>query len=86
VQCFNRYVQPDRNVRACLEDGLQPFANAVPTIYTRTLTVADAVPPYTCERWLQAVRKNRYVVLPKDIEKGYKSNVKKGDSEFAFYK
>lgn len=27
----------------------------------------------------------RYVILPKDFEKGYKANVKKGDSEFAFY-
>jgi hypothetical protein len=27
----------------------------------------------------------RYVILPKDIEKGYKANVKKGDTEFAFY-
>ncbi len=27
----------------------------------------------------------RYVVLPKDFEKGYKANVKKSDSEFAFY-
>ena len=36
--------------------------------------------------WLQAVRKNRYVVLPKDIEKGYKNIVKRSDTEFAFYK
>lgn len=36
---------------------------------------------------LHAVRKNRYVILPKDFEKGYKSNVKKGDeADFAFYK
>jgi 26S proteasome regulatory subunit T3 len=28
----------------------------------------------------------RYVVLPKDFEKGYKSNVKKSSDEFAFYK
>ena len=35
---------------------------------------------------LQAVRKNRYVILPKDIEKGYKSNVKKSDNDFDFYK
>lgn len=27
----------------------------------------------------------RYVILPKDFEKGYKANVKKGDTEFAFY-
>jgi len=38
------------------------------------------------EAGLQAVRKNRYVVLPKDFEKAYKSNVKKDDLDFAFYK
>jgi hypothetical protein len=27
----------------------------------------------------------RYVILGKDIEKGYKANVKKSDTEFAFY-
>lgn len=27
----------------------------------------------------------RYVILPKDFEKGYRTNVKKGDHEFAFY-
>mmetsp|Transcript_18450 Transcript_18450/g.46667 ORF Transcript_18450/g.46667 Transcript_18450/m.46667 type:complete len:390 (-) Transcript_18450:3432-4601(-) len=37
------------------------------------------------EAGMHAVRKNRYVILPKDFEKGYKANVKKGDSEFAFY-
>merc|ERR1719420_598394 len=38
------------------------------------------------EAGLQAVRKNRYVILPKDIEKGYKANVKKSDTDFQFYK
>ncbi len=38
------------------------------------------------EAGLQAVRKNRYVILPKDFEKGYKKNVKKADSEHDFYK
>jgi 26S proteasome regulatory subunit T3 len=33
-----------------------------------------------------AVRKNRYVILPKDFEKAYKSNVKKSDTDFEFYK
>ncbi|KAL6761924.1 26S protease regulatory subunit 6B [Haematococcus lacustris] len=37
------------------------------------------------EAGMHAVRKNRYVILPKDFETGYKANVKKGDSEFAFY-
>jgi hypothetical protein len=35
---------------------------------------------------VQAVRKNRYVILPGDFEKGYKSNVKKSENEFEFYK
>ena len=29
---------------------------------------------------------NRYVILPKDFEKGYKANVKKSDTDFNFYK
>ncbi|KAJ3027499.1 UNVERIFIED_CONTAM: 26s proteasome regulatory subunit 6B [Siphonaria sp. JEL0065] len=33
-----------------------------------------------------AVRANRYVILPKDLEKGYSTNVKKSDTEFAFYR
>ena len=38
------------------------------------------------EAGLQAVRKNRYVVLQKDFEKGYKANVKQSNDEFSFYK
>lgn len=37
------------------------------------------------EAGMQAVRKNRYVILPKDFEKGYKAVVKKRDTEFDFY-
>jgi len=37
------------------------------------------------EAGMHAVRKNRYVILPKDFEKGYKSNVKKSDTDFEFY-
>lgn len=37
------------------------------------------------EAGLQAVRKNRYVVLQKDFEKGYKANVKQANDEFSFY-
>lgn len=35
---------------------------------------------------MHAVRKNRYVILPKDFEKGYQINVKKPDTDFEFYK
>jgi len=38
------------------------------------------------EAGMQAVRKNRYVILPKDFEKGYKAHVKKGDLDFQFYR
>jgi 26S proteasome regulatory subunit T3 len=38
------------------------------------------------EAGLHAVRKNRYVVLPKDFDKGYKANIKKSDNDFEFYK
>eukprot|EP00761_Pharyngomonas_kirbyi_P012391 gb/GECH01012418.1/.p1 GENE.gb/GECH01012418.1/~~gb/GECH01012418.1/.p1 ORF type:complete len:420 (+),score=114.65 gb/GECH01012418.1/:1-1260(+) len=38
------------------------------------------------EAGMQAVRKNRYVVLPRDFEKGYKAHVKKSETEFEFYK
>jgi len=35
---------------------------------------------------MQAVRKNRYVILPKDFEKGYKANVKGAQDELSFYR
>nr|WCZ58334.1 26S proteasome regulatory subunit 6B [Paratrimastix eleionoma] len=38
------------------------------------------------EAGMQAVRKNRYVILPKDFEKGYKNHVKKSDYDFEFYR
>jgi len=38
------------------------------------------------EAGMQAVRKNRYVILPKDFEKGYKNHVKSNATDFNFYK
>lgn len=38
------------------------------------------------EAGMQAVRKNRYVVLPKDFEKGYKAHVRSQQDEQTFYK
>jgi len=37
------------------------------------------------EAGMQAVRKNRYVILAKDFEKAYKKVVKKRDVDFDFY-
>mmetsp|Transcript_18330 Transcript_18330/g.31752 ORF Transcript_18330/g.31752 Transcript_18330/m.31752 type:complete len:411 (+) Transcript_18330:101-1333(+) len=38
------------------------------------------------EAGMQAVRKNRYVVLPSDFEKAYKMNIRKDGNDFTFYK
>jgi len=38
------------------------------------------------EAGMQAVRKNRYIILPKDFQKGYKVHVKQSANEFEFYK
>ena len=35
---------------------------------------------------MQAVRENRYIVLAKDFEKGYKNNMKKEEQDHEFYK
>ena len=37
------------------------------------------------EAGMQAVRKNRYVILPKDFDEAYKKLVKKNEKEFTFY-
>merc|ERR1711887_499125 len=38
------------------------------------------------EAGLHAVRENRYVVLPKDLDAAYKKHIKKSENDFAFYK
>lgn len=38
------------------------------------------------EAGMQAVRKNRYVILPKDFEKGYKAQVRSQQDEQTFYR
>jgi 26S proteasome regulatory subunit T3 len=37
------------------------------------------------EAGMQAVRRNRYIILPKDFETGWKEHVKKKDRDFDFY-
>ena len=49
------------------------------------ISAAD-IQAITQEAGMQAVRKNRYVILPKDFEKAYKKVVKKRDTEFDFYR
>merc|ERR1712134_117505 len=44
------------------------------------ITAAD-IAAICQEAGMHAVRENRYIVLPKDFEKGYKNNIKKDESE-----
>ena len=37
------------------------------------------------EAGMQAVRRNRYIILPKDFEEGWKEHVKKKDRDYDFY-
>ena len=37
------------------------------------------------EAGMQAVRRNRYVILAKDFEGGWKEHIKKKDRDFDFY-
>ena len=60
-------------------------------LHTHKLSLSLS-PCLTCNSFLclqagmQAVRENRYVVLAKDFEKGYKNNIKKDETEHEFYK
>lgn len=38
------------------------------------------------EAGMLAIRKNRYVILQKDFEQAYQSQMKKSDNDFEFYK
>ncbi|KAA6383733.1 MAG: putative AAA-type ATPase [Streblomastix strix] len=38
------------------------------------------------EAGMQAIRRNRYVILPKDFERAYKTVVRKTTLDFQFYK
>eukprot|EP01023_Acetabularia_acetabulum_P019290 TRINITY_DN1980_c0_g1_i4.p1 TRINITY_DN1980_c0_g1~~TRINITY_DN1980_c0_g1_i4.p1 ORF type:complete len:405 (-),score=73.82 TRINITY_DN1980_c0_g1_i4:212-1426(-) len=48
------------------------------------ISAAD-IAAITQEAGMHAVRKNRYIIIPADIEKGYKTTVKKSDLQFEFY-
>lgn len=48
------------------------------------LSAAD-ISAICAEAGLQAVRRNRYIILPKDFDKAYKKNVKRTDMEHEFY-
>jgi len=48
--------------------------------------VTDVIVLKELKAGMHAVRENRYVVLPKDFEKAYKTVMKKDSQDLAFYK
>jgi 26S proteasome regulatory subunit T3 len=56
------------------------------TLVNRPDKISSAEIAAICaEAGLHAVRANRYVVLPKDFEEGYKKHTNKAEKEFQFY-
>jgi 26S proteasome regulatory subunit T3 len=68
-----------KRLECCFYVSLKKHFNALPKI-----SAAD-IASMAQEAGLHAVRNNRYVILPADMEKAYKNNVKKADTDFEFY-
>ncbi|EFX89070.1 hypothetical protein DAPPUDRAFT_233773 [Daphnia pulex] len=68
----------DRKIEFPLPDRRQK--RLVFATITAKMNVSDE------EAGMHAVRENRYIVLAKDFEKGYKNNIKKDEAEHEFYK
>jgi hypothetical protein len=65
------------------ENTITPLSAA---FYNNLCHICFQITAICQEAGMHAVRKNRYVILPKDFEKGYRTNVKKPDTDFDFYK
>eukprot|EP00923_Selenidium_pygospionis_P017510 GHVN01030816.1.p1 GENE.GHVN01030816.1~~GHVN01030816.1.p1 ORF type:complete len:314 (+),score=49.55 GHVN01030816.1:141-944(+) len=82
---------PDRRQRRLIFQTVTAPMNLSPEVeledyVSRPERVSAADIAAICQHaGMQAVRKNRYVILPKDFEKGWKAHVKKHDQEFQFY-
>lgn len=67
--------------------NIEPFQVDLEDYVARPDKISGADINAICqEAGMHAVRENRYIVLPKDFEKGYKNNIKKDESEHEFYK
>ena len=67
--------------------GFVYFLFIISVVISRTDKLSGADIAAICqEAGMLAIRKNRYVILQKDFEQAYQSNVKKSDNDFEFYK
>ncbi|CDJ43716.1 CBN-RPT-3 protein, related [Eimeria tenella] len=82
---------PDRRQRRLILQTITAKMNISPEVdledfISRPEKVSAADIAAICqEAGMQAVRKNRYVVLAKDFEKGWKAHVRKHERDFEFY-
>lgn len=82
---------PDRRQRRLIYQTVTSKMNLSPEVdledfVARSEKVSPADISAICqEAGMQAVRRNRYVILAKDFETGWKEHVKKKDRDFDFY-
>merc|ERR1712110_1144222 len=78
---------PDRRQKRLIFSTITSKMNLSEEVDARPDRISGADINAICqEAGMQAVRENRYIVLPKDFEKGYKNNIKKDETEHEFYK
>lgn len=85
------FPMPDRRQRRLIQQTLTSKMNLsqdlnLEDFINRAEKISHADISAICqEAGMQAVRKNRYVITPKDFEKSYKKVIKKSDTDFHFY-
>merc|ERR1712093_882528 len=82
---------PDRRQRRLVYQTVTNKMNLSPEVELEDfvarpekITAAD-IAAICQEAGMQAVCRNRYIILPKDFEKGWKEHVKKKDQDYDFY-
>lgn len=68
-----------------LAGGLTGWWVCWPSVCLAVRAICQDIAAICQEAGLQAVRKNRYVILSKDFDKAYKKHVNKADKEHLFY-
>eukprot|EP01017_Pseudomicrothorax_dubius_P016781 TRINITY_DN1899_c0_g1_i4.p1 TRINITY_DN1899_c0_g1~~TRINITY_DN1899_c0_g1_i4.p1 ORF type:complete len:425 (-),score=148.96 TRINITY_DN1899_c0_g1_i4:169-1443(-) len=86
------FPMPDRRQKRLIFQTITSKMNLSPEVdleayVNRTEKISAADIHAICqESGMQAIRKNRYVVIQKDFDKAYKIVVRKTDKDYAFYK
>jgi len=80
--------RPDRisgaDINAICQEVIHLFRNK--RLFLSLIMRIVLITCFFLQAGMHAVRENRYIVLAKDFEKGYKNNIKKDESEHEFYR